>query len=72
MGVVYGLGKRACTYRFNPLGRGVGIGGRENYAKVHTFGNSFNPLGRGVGIGGFADIVLAGCWSMVSIRLDAA
>ena len=42
---------------FNPLGRGVGIGGPGEWDVHAPFILRFNPLGRGVGIGGCALIL---------------
>ena len=42
---------------FNPLGRGVGIGGYDMVESDMPAGIGFNPLGRGVGIGGPTAVV---------------
>ena len=39
------------VFSFNPLGRGMGIGGKATMDSPSRL-KSFNPLGRGMGIGG--------------------
>ena len=57
--------------RFNPLGRGMGIGGSSCVPPwPPTY--SFNPLGRGMGIGGITGLLSDTRRYSVSIRLDAA
>ena len=62
--------RRLFRASFNPLGRGVGIGGGWS----GSYGGEkwgFNPLGRGVGIGGGV-LRYQQMQIIVSIRLDAA